>query len=1615
MERVGVALFLAVAALCRGAGTNSQITLYFQTAGLGYDPTNGVLYASAVSNTNGFTNCIVSISPLSGSITRVTNLDAPPGDLTVSTEDRALYVAIPSQNSVRRYDLTTRTLGSAFDVGGTVKEMVVMPGQPERLVVIRKEDLSVRVYENGTALPDGFAGDFVNFVSIMCPGADGSHLYGYDLNTTADTFYRMALDSNGVSLVDATMGPFPLPGANMRFGNGLLYSGSGWVGDPEQKTLLGQFALDPSGTDEGLAAPDLVHDMIFLLDYQWPNSTLYACDPQSYHIIGTGVISNTTWSGSIMSDQAYVHDFQRWGEDGFACRTYDKVLITRSSLVPVGPTIDLGVSLSTTNCIVTNQQVFSYKIVCTNLGPVTATNAILNFTFPAEASFVSATNSRGSFGVLSNTVTCTITNLPTLLSDLVQVIVRVQTTNVAALSAFAQLHTPGVDTNQNNNFGVLLTTANWHTYLDESDSVASIVPIDATYSPATGLFYFIFDSSAGALADTLIDFDPSSGAYGLPLYLSGDPQKIVVAADTTNSLEVSMAIPGDVARMDLTSGIVTNEVSQTLWQAIQAKTETIKDQDGLRFTTTAELAMSNNEVLGQFPFCSVFEPDVAVNRLYQLVSSQQLDVFDTETFRPLSNITVPLPPWSYDSMTRWGQQGFLLRATQGFVVWRSSLIPCAAKTDLSAGISFTPAQALTNSPVFLTAVVTNAGQNAATNVALQILLPTKATLLNVSSGSGLVTSNASTITLSLSRLSALASASVTATLRSTNTGILIATAYVSSQSIDTNSLNDSAICSALVTNSSGWPAMNSALTVPLAVNDLVFDPVSDQLFASLGSSLGVCGNSVLVIDPSTGLIRAMWPAGSEPGKLAVSSDGQFLYVSVTGSASVSRFRLADGVQDLSFSMARSFSDKEYASDMAVEPGHPDTVALLRARSGISPSTSDLLMYRNGEQLSNTISAFEIQVIGFNDSGNTLFGYDNEISDFLFSVINVSTNGVSLVKQYGGLLSGYGESFKQQGGLIFGTVGIVFDPIAQMPHGILPGVSRFGGIAPDVTDGRAFGMTVSGTNAVVSVYDLGSMTLLEQEPFQAAIDYPGRFQLCGERRFAYTTQSAIVVLRSSLVPIGPAADLGVHFGSVPDHADINQQFAITLYVTNAGPSAASNCVVGVGFPPGLALVSTSCGGGWFDGNVWYACLPGTMNPGQSQKWTLTLESTNSGLKFLQAYVTADVTDSDSSNDVAACFIPTGLGVVAGSPDQFPLPARSLIYDSGNGKLYAELPAEVGWYGNSIVEIDPATSRVRGPLFVGSEPVALASTDDGHYLYVSLFGLGGMRQVNLDTWTPGPLFPVGAEVQAAVALAGSSNAVVLSHGEDAALYVNGARTSFVSDPTIAELVRGDGSRIYGFNSSLPIMPITSLLTSGNSISKTGEWDGQFFTAGVDLRFAAGHLFSNRGDVLDAESQQVLGRFSGFTQVDAFTPEVDGSKLYTLEDGLLQVWGTTNYQIIAQTNLMMPSTSTEDLLRWGTDGLACLQDNIPIWIRSSFVGTPILSGPLTLSVQMLPSKALQLSFPAKAGSAYWVEFTPTLSPPRWQPVVTNLVGGDNVISLTQSLSGATGFWRLVQENPP
>jgi hypothetical protein len=247
---------------------------------------------------------------------------------------------------------------------------------------------------------------------------------------------------------------------------------------------------------------------------------------------------------------------------------------------------------------------------------------------------------------------------------------------------------------------------------------------------------------------------------------------------------------------------------------------------------------------------------------------------------------------------------------------------------------------------------------------------------------------------------------------------------------------------------------------PLVVNqkasDLVWDPTHQLIYVSVPSLASSNGNTITAIDPLTGNIKASQFAGSEPDRLAISGDDQFLYAGIDGSASVERFTLPGLLPDIKYSLgADSTSGPRWAADIGVAPGLPHTTAVSRGISNTSVyalggmEVFDDATPRAG--VSDAHNLFDSLQWG---SDTQLYANNSESTGFDFFVLGVNSGGVVLNKDYQNEFSKFYMSIHYDSGtkLVYGDDGNVVDPTTGLHVGAF---QASGLIVPDSALNSAF--------------------------------------------------------------------------------------------------------------------------------------------------------------------------------------------------------------------------------------------------------------------------------------------------------------------------------------------------------------------------------------------------------------------------------------------------------------------------------------------------------------------------------------------------------------------------------
>ena len=104
--------------------------------------------------------------------------------------------------------------------------------------------------------------------------------------------------------------------------------------------------------------------------------------------------------------------------------------------------------------------------------------------------------------------------------------------------------------------------------------------------------------------------------------------------------------------------------------------------------------------------------------------------------------------------------------------------------------------------------------------------------------------------------------------------------------------------------------------LPINANGLVYEPYTQQLYASIGSYATVNPNTIVSIDPVTQAMGAPIAVGGGPSHLGLSSNGTLLYAGLDQANTVQQIKIPSGKLGTSVSLA------------SISPGYPETASFI---------------------------------------------------------------------------------------------------------------------------------------------------------------------------------------------------------------------------------------------------------------------------------------------------------------------------------------------------------------------------------------------------------------------------------------------------------------------------------------------------------------------------------------------------------------------------------------------------------------------------------------------------------------------------------------------------------------
>jgi hypothetical protein len=302
--------------------------------------------------------------------------------------------------------------------------------------------------------------------------------------------------------------------------------------------------------------------------------------------------------------------------------------------------------------------------------------------------------------------------------------------------------------------------------------------------------------------------------------------------------------------------------------------------------------------------------------------------------------------------------------------------------------------------------------------------------------------------------------------------------------------------------------------IPLTANDVIYSPATMMLYASVPSSVGVGGNSIKTIDPTTGTINNSVFVGSEPNKLALADDGSTLYTSLNGAFAVRRFDISTQTAGAQFPLGQESNGVYAAADLAVLPGSPDSVAVARTLTTFGFS-SNVAVFDNGVRRATTASTSS-SFLAFSASAAKLYGSGSFNG---LTTMTINTSGVTIAST-NSLTSGWRTKF--DAGLIYAGSGQVVNPDTGTLLGTFSGTNTQA-FVPDSSVGRAYYLVpdqFGSSTRTLKAFDINTFVLVGSLTITGVSGDTTNLVRWGSNGLAFRTSgNQLFIIQTSLIPSG----------------------------------------------------------------------------------------------------------------------------------------------------------------------------------------------------------------------------------------------------------------------------------------------------------------------------------------------------------------------------------------------------------------------------------------------------------------------------------------------------------------
>jgi hypothetical protein len=294
--------------------------------------------------------------------------------------------------------------------------------------------------------------------------------------------------------------------------------------------------------------------------------------------------------------------------------------------------------------------------------------------------------------------------------------------------------------------------------------------------------------------------------------------------------------------------------------------------------------------------------------------------------------------------------------------------------------------------------------------------------------------------------------------------------------------------------------------VTLGAADVIYEPVTKKFYASIPANSSNSPNSLVTVDPVTGVTGPPIPIGNDPGPLALSSDGKTLYVGLSGDYAIVPFDITTQTAGSEiFLGADPQKGPLRASNIQVQPGNPNNLVVTVTAGYGGPDGIELI--ENGQIISqflneppNNTAVGGSHFVGSSDvfAWQSIYGsigldHFVIIQDNLYEAPGISG------------LYGIGP-FDSDGTNLFDVNGQIFNAASGALVGSFPQINNYNpelAVLMDSGSGRVFFLNPGGG---IMVFDATTFALLGTIGTPNANSPSYRLQHWGNSGLSFTTYS-----------------------------------------------------------------------------------------------------------------------------------------------------------------------------------------------------------------------------------------------------------------------------------------------------------------------------------------------------------------------------------------------------------------------------------------------------------------------------------------------------------------------------